>query len=162
MPKARRRARQRDAAGIEYFEVQNVIGIYQKRAENVPAEMMPIIGEALVTQVLDVFETEGYGEWEPYAESTLNRKLFGPRRTPNPKLLQDTGNLVGSITPVWDEASGEVSAYTNVPYGVYHTSRAPRRQLPMRDFWAIDVVFFEEDVAQMLEFRVARDPVAAE
>lgn len=162
MPKARRRSRQRDAAGIEYFELQNVVGIYQKRAEQVPAELMPIIGEALVTQVLEVFETEGYGEWEPYADSTLDRKLFGPRRTPNPKLLQDTGNLVGSITPVWDEASGEVSAYTNVPYAIFHTSRAPRTKIPLRDPFAIDVVFFENDVAQMVEFRMTREPVAAE
>ncbi len=151
-----------DQAAIEYFELQNVVGIYQKRGENAPAELMGAIGEALVSEVLEVFDTEGYGEWEPYADSTLDRKMFGARPNANPKLLQETGNLVGSISHVSD-ASGEVTAYTNVPYAIFHTSRAPRSRLPLRDFFAIDEQFFEAEVAEMLELHVARNlPSAAE
>jgi phage gpG-like protein len=51
-------------------------------------------------------------------------------------ILQDTGNLAGSIMPY---ADGEVAeAFTNVPYGGYHVSDAPRKKLPKRDFTDID------------------------
>lgn len=51
-------------------------------------------------------------------------------------ILQDTGNLAGSIMPYADQQVAE--AFTNVPYGGFHVSDAPRKRLPKRDFTDID------------------------
>lgn len=51
-------------------------------------------------------------------------------------ILQDTGNLATSIMPYADQQVAE--AFTNVPYGGYHVSDAPRKRLPKRDFTDID------------------------
>lgn len=51
-------------------------------------------------------------------------------------ILQDTGNLAGSIMPYADQQVAE--AFTNVPYGGFHVSDAPRKKLPKRDFTDID------------------------
>jgi phage gpG-like protein len=51
-------------------------------------------------------------------------------------ILQDTGNLAGSIMPYADQAVAE--AFTNVPYAGFHVSDAPRKRLPKRDFTDID------------------------
>lgn len=51
-------------------------------------------------------------------------------------ILQDTGTLAGSIMPYADQQVAE--AFTNVPYGGFHVSDAPRKRLPKRDFTDID------------------------
>lgn len=148
-------------AEISYVEVQNVVGILQHRGEDLPHDILGAVGEAMVTQVLDVFETEGFGEWPELADSTLERRMHGPRGSSNPKILQDTGLLVGSIT--YEVVEDQALAFTNVPYGIYHTSRAPRTKLPLRDFLAIDEAFFERDVIDMIDTYMMRAlPRAAE
>jgi phage gpG-like protein len=107
-----------------------------------------------------MFETEGDGKWPGFWwEEPGGKKPNGRRWQGNPKLLRDTGILVGSITPDWDDESAE--AFTNVPYAKYHVSQAPRSVIPLRDFFAFDRDAFEGDVADMILLRLDRD-VAAE
>lgn len=72
------------------------------------------------------------------------------------KILQDTGNLVGSITPDFDERSWE--AYTNVPYAKYHISKAPRRKVPLRDFFDIDQERFMDEVTDVILTAIVTPP----
>lgn len=66
-------------------------------------------------------------------------------------ILQDTGNLAGSIMPY---ADGEVAeAFTNVPYAGYHISDAPRKRIPKRDFTDID---FEAAQAEAVDVILAQ------
>jgi phage gpG-like protein len=163
---------------IDFRELQGVLGIYQERGRRVMGELSPAIAESLHHEVLEMFETEGHGQWAPFAPSTLAARSFKPRarnkdgslkRTKkgklvkrrsrgNPKLLQDTGNLVGSMTPDWDEHMVEV--YTNVPYAKYHASHEPRHVIPLRDFFDIDVEAFEQDVVDMMLLRLTRPEAA--
>jgi phage gpG-like protein len=119
-----------------------------ERATGDVPRVMPIIAEAMVSEVLRVFEMEGAvgGEpkWEDLAESTKNRR----RSSTSFKILQDTTVLVGSITP--DHGDDYVEAFTNVPYAVYHISKAPRRVIPLRDFFAIDQEEFLAEASDII------------
>ena len=64
------------------------------------------------------------------------------------KILQDTGVLVGSITPA--SSDRYVEAYTGVRYAKFHVSKAPRRVIPLRDFFAIDEREFYAEAAEIL------------
>lgn len=112
------------------------------------AEVTPVIAEILVSAVLEVFEKEGAvpggSQWEELAESTkAKRRGSGPY-----KILQDTGVLVGSITP-WSEAL-VAEAFTNVPYAGYHVSQRARSKLPMRDFTLIDFDGAQREAADVV------------
>ena len=143
-----------DYARIDVEGLHAVIAAFDERGAQASRELRTPIALALHAEVMEVFETEGYGDWPGFADSTLNRRLFGPRPSSNPKLLQDTGNLVGSIQIDADDLS--VQAYTNVPYAVYHVSPLPRSVIPLRDFLFIDTVMFEADVADMFELHITR------
>lgn len=148
-------------ARVHYAEVQNMIAIYQERGERAATELAPVIADALVSQVLEVFDTEGFGGWPRFAHERDGRPPPNTRRFRGggAKLLQDTGNLVGSITPDWEEHV--IEAFTNVPYAKYHASPRPREKIPLRDFFDIDHEAFEEDIVSMLETHLTR-PLAAE
>ncbi len=161
---------------IEFMSLQFVVGLYQERGIRAMHELAPAIAEAMHAQVLEVFEQEGAvggkPKWPPHAESTLDAKLFHPakrskktgkllkrrRKSTNPKLLQDTGNLINSLVEDWDDHVVEV--YTNVPYAKYHTSPEPRTIIPLRDFTDIDRDAFEDDVANMILLHVTRPQAA--
>jgi len=112
------------------------------------ARVMPIIAEAMVSQVLEVFDKEGAvggaPQWPDLAASTKRRR----RASTTHKILQDTTNLIGSITP--DSGDRFVEAFTGVPYAVYHISKAPRRVIPLRDFFAIDQDEFAAEAADII------------
>jgi phage gpG-like protein len=138
--------------------LQHAIGLYRQRGSRALAEVAPAVAESLVSEVLEVFETEGYGTWPRYWWETDGLpKPKGRRWQGTPKLLQDTGNLVGSITPAWEDDVAE--AYTNVRYARFHVEGT--RHMPARDFLAIDRDAFEQDVADMILLRLDR-PMAAE
>lgn len=163
-----------DGGRIEFFELSQVLGIYEERGNSI-AELTPAVADALVTEVLEVFRTEGYGTWPRFwwerqgkpkpgsmkpkrgrrrAKASTYRRWRG-----TPKLLQDTGNLVGSITP--DHHGATAEAYTNVPYAKFHASRRPRSKIPLRDFFAIDEQKVARDVEDMV-LRYIDRPLAAE
>lgn len=161
----------KDSAAIEFDTLEYFCRIYQERGRRAMGELAPAIAESMHSEVLEVFETEGYGEWEGFAWQRTG--IIGPAKKPStkgksgrrwrgtPKLLQDTGNLIGSLTPEWDADIVEV--YTNVPYAKYHISPEPRHVIPLRDFFAIDTASFEQDVVDMLDLHLRRHiPSAAE
>ncbi len=119
-----------------------------ERATGDVSRAMPVIAEALHFEVLEVFEKEGAvggkPKWKGLAPSTLKRR----RASANPKILQDTTNLVGSITP--DHGDSFVEAFTGVPYATYHISKAPRRIIPLRDFFDIDQEAFIDEAADII------------
>lgn len=78
-----------------------------------------LIAEDLVAAIHDVFEAEGPG-WEPTQRGG--------------KILQDTGNLVNSISP--DSGPTYALAFSDVPYGVYHVTGTD--VMPARDWTEID------------------------
>lgn len=100
-------------------------------------EYVPVIAEEMVTAVLDNFENErGHkqGPFPPLSPYTLARRRAKGKGA---KMLQDTGIMKGSILP---HAEGNVAeAYSNNPYIRYHTSPEPRRIIPLRDVFDIDM-----------------------
>lgn len=149
---------------IHYGRLEHIVELYGKRGQNALVELTPAIAESMHSEILEVFEKEGAvagnPEWPGFWwERQGLPKPKGRRWLGNPKLLQDTGNLVGSLTPSWDEHSVEV--YTNVPYAIFHVSPEPREVIPLRDFFAFDHEAFEHDVADMLILRVLRPGEAA-
>lgn len=140
-----------DGAEIEFREVQNALSLLRTRGERVPQEMTGAIAASLHAAVLEVFETEGYGRWPGFwwepGPKPKGRRWDG--RTP--RLLQDTG-LLASVNMDHDADTAEV--YTDVPYAKYHASRLPRRVIPLRDFFDIDREAFEQDVVDMLLYKL--------
>ncbi|MFZ5896816.1 MAG: phage virion morphogenesis protein [Myxococcota bacterium] len=111
------------------------------------ADLMPLVAEDLVEATLERFELESgheQGPWQPLAPSTLARR----RHSKSPKMLRDSGVLFGSIAGAHGEDWAE--AYTNVPHAKYHTSKAPRSHLPLRDFFDIDLDAVSERAAELI------------
>lgn len=154
-----------DKAAVSFGQLKLITDLYGDRARHVFNEQAPAIAESLHAQVYEVFETEGFGEWPGFAWQRTG--VYGPAQKPStkgkrgrrwrgtPKLLQDTGNLIGSMTPDWND--GLVEVYSNVPYVRYHASPEPRHVIPLRDPFDIDSEAFEGDVADMILLRMYRD-----
>ncbi len=178
-------------ANLRFNALSHIVSLYSDRGSRAVHELAPAISESMHYYVLEEFETEGRGRWPGFwwqraglpAPGTpksgplrrggkgkqRDKRLLGRGKVAksnrrwqgNPKLLQDTGNLINSLTPTWDEDAVEV--YTNVPYAVYHVSPEPRRVIPLRDFMDIDASAFEEDVVSMIDQHFRRSmPTAAE
>jgi phage gpG-like protein len=159
---------------LRFEALDHIVRLYAKRGENISADLGGPISDALHAEVLEVFETDGYGKWPGFWWQ--RRGLPKPGSTPRkdgkrrrgksyrrwrgePKLLRDRGVLIGSLTPYTAEDLIEV--YTNVPYAKYHVSHERRRVIPRRDFFDINTQRFEQDIVDMIEVHLAR-PLAAE
>lgn len=106
---------------IDASEFATAVRLYEQRAERIDRLLGPIAQELAAT-VSDVFEAEG-PDWEPLAESTLEQ-----RRGSDAKILQDTGQLVGSVLTRYSLNYAE--AYSPVEYAKFHatgTGRMPQR-----------------------------------
>jgi phage gpG-like protein len=222
-----------DYARIDFQNPSAIVRVFENRGTRAMRELRAPIAEALHAEVLEVFESEGYGKWPGFAwqrrgeppPGTPKGPKFGPAKPPkpltarqqanvekreaaaraekkkarklralfghsmgavnrrysdaklvrtkkrkrpaksyrrwqgNPKLLQDTGNLVGSLQRDWSDDAVEI--FTNVPYAKFHISPDPRRVIPLRDFFDINTAKVEQDIVRMFEIHMAR-PVAAE
>jgi phage gpG-like protein len=149
-----------DGTRIDFFELERVVGVYAERGQRVPVDLAHAVAEGLVTQVQEVFDTEGFGKWPRFWwEREGLPKPAGRRWKGNARLLQDTGRLAASITPATEDDTA--IAFTEVDYAVYHVSRAPRTKIPLRDFFDIDIAAFKEDVGDMIDLWMSR-PIAAE
>lgn len=118
------------------FDASQLTKIFDElleRGEHVAENVLPIIGEILVSAVQQQFETEGGGKWEPLADSTLESRRLRGRGA---KILQDSGIFAGSIMP--SVTADHAEAYTNVPYAIFHTSDEPRTLIPYRNPFEID------------------------
>jgi phage gpG-like protein len=87
------------------------------------------LAQILHVMVEDKFESQG-PEWKGFAESTLRRR----RKSSSPKLLQDSTELVGSLTPYGGDDFSEV--FTNKKYARYHLEGDG---VAKRDFFDIDI-----------------------
>jgi phage gpG-like protein len=176
-------------AAINFETLEHIVRVYQERGENVMGSLAHPIAESLHAEVMNVFETDGYGKWPGFwwqraglpkpgtpKSGPVRRGGTGRKRDRRllrrgkkakshrrwqgtPKLLRDTGILIGSLTPFTSEDLVEV--YTNVPYAKYHVSPEPRHKIPLRDFFDIDAAKFERDIVEMIDIYVGR-PIAAE
>jgi phage gpG-like protein len=131
----------------DFSQLQGLLKDLELAAADV-SRVMPVLAEALHFEVMEVFDKEGAvggaSRWPPLAPYTLKRR----RKSKSPKILQDTTNLIGNIMP--DHGDGFVEAWTNVPYATFHVSKAPRRYLPLRDFFAIDQAAFIDEATDIL------------
>lgn len=113
-------------------QLERTLTAYVRRLDGLD---MSILSEGLITAIDDEIQTEGHGDWEDFAESTLKRH---PRRRGG-QLLQDTGLLAqiqespGSPGPDWVEVESPA------PYAIFHVSQDPREIIPLRDFLDIDM-----------------------
>lgn len=128
------------------------------------SRVMPALAEVLVGQVQEVFDKEGAvggrPKWPDLADSTKANRRPKQRRRKGQKrrkskpgafkytILQDTGRLAASITP--DHGDGFVQAWTNVKYAKFHISSAPRKKIPLRDFFAIDQAEWVDEAADTI------------
>lgn len=150
-----------DVVELDTSEVQDAISRIARRGERMPQEVLPLAAEVLHSAVLEVFETEGFGTWERFWWQRQGLpKPSGRRWLGTPKLLQDTGNLVGSMSPEYGRDYAEV--FTNVPYAKYHASQRPREVIPLRDFFDVDEKELVEELEYMIELRMHRPSIAAE
>lgn len=129
---------------LDARELRDELAQLNRRGKNLDG-VMRAIAHDMVDRVEDNFETEGHGEWKGLAESTLRQRR---RQGRGAKILQNTGDLAGSITADWGADFAE--AYTNKEYAIYHVSKRPRRKIPLRDFLAIDMREVERDAVDML------------
>jgi phage gpG-like protein len=141
---------------IRFDELGDALDRLGAAGAELVGEVMQPIAENLVFEVQEVFEKEGAVGGNPawprfWWERDGLPRPGGRRWQGNPKLLQDSGNLAGSITPYWDAPIAE--AFTNVPYAGYHVSQRPRRKIPLRDFTQID---FDRALDETLELVLAQ------
>jgi phage gpG-like protein len=136
-----------DQSGVAY-DASDLGRVFRELEQSLPGATQAALGEIagiLVGMVEDEFQTQGRGKWPPFAKSTLEERL---KKGGSPKLLQDTGNFVGSIAQAVE--SDAAIAFTNVPYAVYHTSAEPRHVIPYRNPFDLpddEVLQHAEDIA---------------
>lgn len=127
---------------VNVSELAGALEAFAKRGARLD-DTMAVAAEMLVTAVNDKFQVSGPG-WKPLAESTLLR-----RRGTVAQILVDTGRLAGSIHAAHGADFAE--AATDVSYAVYHVSSAPRRHLPLRDFFDLPEHVFDDILELVLD-----------
>jgi phage gpG-like protein len=100
------------------------------------------VAQMLLVAVEDQFDSKGKGKWPGLSPSTIKRH---PRRAGG-KLLQDTGELVGSLRPRHDQEVAEV--VTSNPYAGYHVEGT--KHMPARDFTDLDFDQLSAQIGEML------------
>lgn len=132
---------------IHFDELAQALNDMGNAGAEVAAQVAPAVSDLLVSFVQDVFEHEGAvagkPRWPDLAESTKAK-----RRGKTYIILQNTGLLAGSITAFAEGPNAEI--FTNVPYAGYHTSKLPRKKIPLRDFTDIDMEAFQRETADIL------------
>lgn len=149
----RQRVPSGDGVTLDLRELDHALEQIGSAGAELGGELMAAGAEMLVSEVLEVFEKQGaVAGQQHWADFWWRReglpKPKGRRWQGSLKLLEDTGVLVGSITPFSEAMVAE--AFTNVPYAGFHVSDRPRRKLPKRDFTAIDFDRAQKDFADLI------------
>lgn len=147
---------------LDWSAVDDAIAKLGDAGAEVGHQVMSVGAEILVAEVLEVFDKQGAvhgGEaWVPFWWQRRGLpKPSGRRWQGTLMLLQDSGVLVGSITPFSEALVAE--AFTNVPYAGFHVSQRPRRVIPMRDFTLID---FEKAQSEFIDVILSQLDALAE
>jgi phage gpG-like protein len=108
-----------DGAG----EVKHVLLGIRDRALN-GAPVLAVVLEDMRRMEFELFQTEGYGEWAPLQQTTIERKA---EQGYPPKILQATEQLMDSLTGNLSAAGhvehiteSEVVYGTTVPWAIFH------------------------------------------
>ncbi len=134
---------------VRVDESELISAIYQLKARgrNVRG-VLPVLGDALVSAVNDVFDAEG-PDWEPLSEVTVRQ-----RRGTSEKILQDTGMFAQSL----EMATGAdwVEARSGVAYGEFHATGT--KHMPKRNPFELGPfeADFLEDAADVVAAEVVR------
>ncbi len=119
---------------IDASEITIALDGLERRALDMEPALL-VIGELLVSAVIDEFDSGGRGKWRPHAESTIKKRGEG-------QLLRDSGRLQGSIQPT--TGADYVEASTDVEYAIFHVSSEGREIIPLRNFFDIDERAYED------------------
>ncbi len=128
------------SVSVDSSELGAAFSDLERRGKNTRGVMRQV-ALILVEEVDEMFETSGHGKWKDFAEST--KRARGDMSSA--KLLLDTGAMAASITPAYSQTEAE--AFTNDPKAKYHVSDKPRKKLPKRDFFDIDLDSVSEEAA---------------
>lgn len=128
---------------LDTRELREALSQFADRALDL-SEPMAIIAESMVTAVHDKFDAGGPG-WPELAEFTKQQ-----RRGSEYQILVDTGVLQASIAA--DSGKDYAEASTSVQYAVYHVSAAPRKRIPLRDFFDLDESIYDDAVDVIVEY----------
>lgn len=139
-----------DVGGVA--EVEHVLLGIRDRALNA-APVLSVILEDMKRLEAELFDTEGRGEWPALSATTLEQKA---RKGFSPKILQATGDLMGSLTgdgpgSVSRVTEEEVVLGTTIPYATFHehgTARMPAR--PPVDVREQDVRSWSKQIQQYI------------
>ena len=98
--------------------------------EDIAGIDLKFLRDNILESVMNQFETEGEGSWEPLSPNTLKKK-----KNPAAGMLVDTGAMKRSI--FGEYSSTEVVISVGVPYAKYHMTGT--KNMPQRDFSAINL-----------------------
>lgn len=150
----RRTGKGDEGVTLDYQPFLDALEALHAAGAELSGQVMPAVAEVLVSEILEVFEREGAvagrSKWPDFwwARQGLEKPKTRRFSTGVLKLLQDTGNLVGSITPYSEHAVAE--AFSNVPYAGYHVSQRPRKKIPLRDFTDIDFEAAQREATEII------------
>lgn len=141
------------AVEVDLGELRRELRALAARADNLGGAWK-IVAEMLVTEVEDLVDSEGRGDWDPPAASTVERATRKGYRKGQGfgDLLRDTNHMVGNVQPHSD-ASG-ASASTPASYAGFHLEGTA--DMPARDFFDVLEDSFLDDVADILLREVAK------
>lgn len=79
-------------AALKFETLEHIVRVYQERGENLMGDLARPIAEALHHEVLEVFETDGYGKWPGFwwerrglpKPGTPVGPKYGPAKPPKP------------------------------------------------------------------------------
>ncbi len=128
---------------VDMSELLGHIADLERNANNTRG-IMRQVSLMLVEEVDDNFETSGHGKWKDFSENT--RRQRGDMSSA--KLLMDTGAMAASVTGVY--SAHEAEAFTNDPKAKFHVSDKPRKKLPKRDFFDIDLDEVGREAAELV------------
>lgn len=139
-------------AELDMSELSKLLHTMGARVDDM-SDTMAVVAEQLVAAVADEFATGGHGAWPPLAERTHTGRRSGS--TPHAigpvhhQILVDTGALAGSQNPSSGRDWAEVS--TDKFYAVFHVSDAPRKKIPLRNFYDLPESVYETAAETILE-----------
>lgn len=129
---------------IDAREIHEALVALQSRGMNLQP-LAANFAQTLLLMVEDEFASEGRGRWPALSPVTIARR----RASKSPKMLQDTGDLVGSLQPEGgaDNQGFYSQVFTNKSYAQFHLEG---KGVPKRDFFDIDIDAATESLARQM------------
>jgi phage gpG-like protein len=143
------------SVNVDTRKLQKVLADFGARADAVNIE--GIVGEAVLTAMDDLVDSNGNGQWAPFSEVTLR---VHPRRVGG-ELLRDTGRLVAFQVLT---LPGQATVRSPAPYAEYHQLGTKKTRglvysddgIPKRDFTAIDLKATLDEACATIVSEIAR------